>query len=854
MKELKFTVTGMTCAACQANVEKTAKRIEGVSNAQVNLLTEELTVYADEENKLEEKIIEAVNSIGYGAKMKNDSDKNTLKAQWDERAKREEEKERRMKKRLFSSIILLTILMYIAMGHMIGLPLPELLQSNVNPLLNAAIQMLLALPVLIINRKFFISGFKGLIKKVPNMDSLVALGSGASFIYGVFVIILIIISTGNGDTESLHRYAHQLYFESSAMILTLVTVGKYLEARSKRKTGDALGKLIDLSPKTANIIKNGKEITIPAEDVQSGDILIIRPGERIAVDGTVESGVGYVDQASITGESLPVEKKPGDEIISATLNKNGTFKMTATRVGENTTISQIIRLVDKASSDKAPIARLADKVSAVFVPVVMGIAFVTFIVWLISGAGAENALSFGITVLVISCPCALGLATPVAIMAGTGKAAENGILIKNASALETLCSVDEIYLDKTGTITTGEMTVSDIYAVNNCFSQEEFLNIAASLEAGSEHPLAKAVRKKAQGLQLVDVKDFRIYEGRGISGYINNKLHFAGNELFIKEQGFNTSPIFEKISEFTNQGKTALIFAAENEFIGIIAVSDTVREDSKIAIDALNKLGKTVKIITGDNKNAANHIAKEAGIYDPNAQNVYSDLLPGSKDEYIRLSQEQGKKVAFIGDGINDAPALTRADVGIAIGAGTDIAIDSADIVLIKSSILDAAKAVELSKSVVKNIKMNLFWAFFYNALGIPLAAGVFYPLLGLRLTPMIGSAAMSLSSLCVVTNALRLRYFKSKFIYNKKSESQITPETTNRTEVKSTMTKTFKIEGMMCPRCEAHVVKAIKAIDGVEDAAASHTEGTATVTFSKEVADGIIKAAVTEEGYEFLG
>ncbi len=859
METIKFTITGMTCAACQANVEKAAKRVKGTQTAQVNLLTEELVITLNEKEASAEDIISAVNQIGYGAKVYNtNGSDSSLKAQWNTRQKREAEKEASMKKRLISSIIILVVLMYIAMGSMIGLPVPSFLTGTENALINAVVQMFLALPVLVINKKFFVSGFKGLIKKAANMDSLVALGSGASFLYGVFAITMMIRAIEKNDIELLHHYAHQLYFESSAMILTLVTVGKFLEARSKRKTGDALGKLVELSPKTATIIKDGVEITIPAEDVKTDDILIIRPGERIPVDGILTEGNSYIDQAAVTGESLPTEKNPGDEIISATLNKNGTFKMKATRVGENTTISQIIRLVDKAGADKAPIARLADKVSGVFVPIVMAIALVTLIVWIVSGETVENAISFAVTVLVISCPCALGLATPVAIMAGTGKAAENGILIKNATALEMLQSVDEIYTDKTGTITTGEMAVSDIIVLNNYLTQVEFIKLAASLESGSEHPLGKAIRNYADSVDLYPVTDFKAHRGKGISGIINNKTYLSGNIRFLKDNGINCSQIYENVNILSLQGKTPLIFAENGVITGIIGVSDTIRNDTKDAVNALKKLNKRVIMLTGDNKSSAEFIGSKA-----NVDEIIAELLPQDKEKIIREAQQQGKKVAFIGDGINDAPALTRADVGIAIGAGTDIAIDSADIVLIKSSVSDVVRAVELSKAVVKNIKMNLFWAFFYNALGIPLAAGAFYPLLGLKLTPMIGSAAMSMSSLCVVTNALRLRFFKSKFQFQNEKQKDAVPDYIDKPENCSLyntnillkgnekMTKTIKVEGMMCPRCEAHVTKALKAIDGVEDAIASYTDGTATVMLFKDVSFEILKEAIIEEGYD---
>lgn len=845
MKTCKFNITGMTCAACQANVEKAAKKLEGTQKADVNLLSNSLTVTFDEGKLTEQDFIDAVSSIGYGATLYGDNKKSQLKTQWQERKKNEEENISSMKKRLISSIIFLIIVMYIAMGHMLGLPLPHFLHGTQNALLNAIIQMLLVIPVMIINKKFFVSGFKGLVKRAANMDSLVALGSAAAFLYGVFAVIMMAYAAPRGNLEVLEHYSHELYFESSAMILTLVTVGKYLEARSKGKTSDALGKLVDLSPKTANVIRNGNEITVEAEDVKEGDTLIIRPGERIAVDGVVLNGNGYIDQSAVTGESLPVEKNVGDEVICATLNKNGTFTMTASRVGENTTLARIIRLVDEAGSSKAPIARLADKVSGVFVPTVIAIAIVTFLIWLFATGDFETSLSFGITVLVISCPCALGLATPVAIMAGTGKAAENGILIKSAEALETLGNVDEIVLDKTGTVTSGEMSVSDIFVYNKSLSENEFISICAALEKGSEHPLAAAVRKKAENLAFPDVTDFQAFEGRGIRGNIDGKKYISGNIRFLKEQHIDYSPVEDKISRFSAQGKTPLIFCNEKEVLGIIAVSDTIRDDSIKAIETFKKLGKKTVMLTGDNKAAAEFTGKSAGI-----DEIYAELLPADKEKIIRTLQEKGEKIAFIGDGINDAPALTRADVGIAIGAGTDIAIDAADIVLIKSSLSDGAKALELSKSVMRNIKMNLFWAFFYNVLGIPLAAGVLYPAFALKLSPMIGSAAMSMSSLCVVTNALRLRFFKSKYIKNDiiKRGSEIAPEPQKKGN--DFVEKIIKVDGMMCPRCEAHVVKALTAIDGVESAVASHEKNIATVTLSKEVAEDVLIKAIVDEGY----
>ncbi len=845
IKTEKFRVTGMTCAACQSNVEKAAYKLQGTQKADVNLLAQQLTVTFDDEVTSESEIINAVTNIGYGASLQSNDNKNTLKSQWDERKENDRKTVKSMKNRLIVSIIFLMVLMYVAMGSMLHLPLPTILTGTENALINSILQMLLTIPVMIINRKFYISGFKGFIKRASNMDTLVAVGSGASFVYGVFVIFMMAYSAPRGNTEILAHYSHQLYFESCAMILTLVTVGKFFETRAKGKTGNALGKLIDLAPKTANIIKDGKEIIVDAADIKEGDTVLIRPGEQIPVDGIVTEGNGYIDQSSVTGESLPVEKNVGDNVISATLNKNGTFYMTATRVGENTTIAQIIRLVDEAGATKAPIARLADKVSGIFVPVVLIISALTFIIWLISGADFETTLSFAVTVLVISCPCALGLATPVAIMVGTGKAAENGILVKSATALETAGSVDTIVLDKTGTITKGEMSVSDVYIIDKSITETEFLKICGALEAGSEHPIALAIRNKAKNSALPTATEFRNFVGKGVKASIEGICYLAGNTSLLNEHNIDYCEIESKINEFSSQGKTPVIFCKGNKIIGILAVADTIRDESIAAIKIFKKQGKKVVMLTGDNKNAAEFIGNQAGV-----DEIYAELLPSDKERIIQELKSAGHKVAFFGDGINDSPALVSADVGIAIGAGTDIAIESADIVLINNSLLDGAKAIELSKAVMRNIKINLFWAFFYNCLGIPLAAGLFYPALGLKLTPMIGSAAMSMSSLCVVTNALRLRFFKSKFIKEEKTNpsAHTTAEEPKGNDI---MEKTFNVEGMMCPRCEAHVVKALTAIDGVESAVASHEENKATVTLSKDVADDVLIKAIVDEGYE---
>ena len=843
IKTEKFRVTGMTCAACQANVEKAVCRLQGTQRAEVNLLAQQLNATFDDEATTEEDIINAITDIGYGAFLKSGEQKNTLKEQWDKRKENDRKTIKAMKSRLITSIIFLIVLMYVAMGNMLHLPLPSILAEN--PLINSILQLLLTVPVMIINRKFYISGFKGFVKRASNMDTLVAVGSGASFIYGIFVIFMMAYNSTHGNAEMVTHYSHQLYFESCAMILTLVTVGKYFETRAKGKTGDALGKLIDLSPKTASIIKDGKEITVDASDISEGDIVIIRPGEQIPVDGTITQGNGYVDQAAVTGESLPVEKGIGDKVISATLNKNGTFYMTATRVGENTTLAQIIRLVDEAGATKAPIARLADKVSGVFVPVVLIISAITFVIWMLSGAELESALSFAITVLVISCPCALGLATPVAIMAGTGKAAENGILIKSATALEMAGSVDTIVLDKTGTITKGEMSVSDVYTIDNNVTETDFLKICGALESGSEHPIALAIRNKAKDLNLPTATEFQNLVGKGIKATIDGICYLAGNTSLLNEYNIDYGEIEGKLNEFSSQGKTPVIFCKGNIIIGILAVADTIREESIEAIKIFKKQGKKVVMLTGDNKNAAEFMGNQAGV-----DEIYADLLPADKERIIQELKSAGHKVAFFGDGINDSPALMSADVGVAIGAGTDIAIDSADIVLINNTLLDGAKAIELSKAVMRNIKINLFWAFFYNCLGIPLAAGVFYPALGLKLTPMIGSAAMSMSSLCVVSNALRLRFFKSKFISDQKEGSSAQADTEEK-KGNDIMEKTFNVEGMMCPRCEAHVVKALTTVDGVESAVASHEENTATVTLTKDVSDEILIKAIVDEGYE---
>lgn len=872
MKTEKYNVTGMTCAACQANVTRCVSKLEGVEEVNVSLLANQMTVSYDESKVGEEDIIQAVEKIGYGASSLEQQpataqSKGGFRSEWQARQDQAMNSQKQMKRRLISSIVLLVPLMYIAMGSMMGLPVPWFFVGMENSLVNALAQLLLTIPVLFINRHFFQTGFKALWHRAPNMDSLVAIGSGASLVYGLFAMFRLAYGFGHGDMELVHEYAHALYFESAAMILTLVTVGKYLEARSKSKTGDALGKLVDLAPKTAVVLRGGVEQTIPAEQVVAGDIVVIRPGEGIPVDGVVTEGHGYVDQAAITGESIPVEKNPGDQVISATINKNGTFQFQASKVGEDTTLSQIIRLVDEASNSKAPIARLADKVSGVFVPVVIAIAIVTAIVWLIAGMGFEFALSNAISVLVISCPCALGLATPVAIMVGTGKAAEMGILIKSAESLENLHNVDTIVLDKTGTITSGHPAVTDVLPLDRSLTEGQFLAEAAAAEFGSEHPLAQAVVERAQqlGLSLPKAEAFEAVAGRGIRAKVNGREYLAGNLAFL-EENHQPATLEERsaaksvVNKLAQEGKTPLLFLRDGKLLGVIAVADTIRETSRAAIQRFNEMGLHVVMLTGDNKVTAEAIRKELGI-----EQAISDVLPTQKEAHIRSLQEEGHKVAMVGDGINDAPALTRADIGIAIGAGTDIAIESADVVLMKDSLDDVAAAIDLSRAVVRNIHMNLFWAFFYNVLGIPLAAGVLYPAFQLRLSPMIGSAAMSLSSVCVVTNALRLRFFKRKGapLSEKSAPALDASHTDNQTapvaeipqepeneKGSSEMKKVLTVEGMMCAHCQAHVQKALAGVEGVTEAVVDLESKKATVTLAQDVADQVLLDAVTEAGY----
>ena len=867
MKTEKYNVTGMTCAACQANVTRCVQKLDGVREVNVSLLANQMTVSYDEGKVNPQSIVQAVTEIGYGASPAESAagKANDFRSEWQTRRDRAEEGRKGMKHRLIASLILLVPLMYIAMGPMMGLPVPELLTGMENTLISALAQLVLTVPILVINQHFFVNGFRSLFHRAPNMDSLVAIGSGAAMLYGLFAMFRMAYGFGHGDMAVVHEYAHALYFESAAMILTLVTVGKYLEARSKSKTSDALGKLVDLAPKTAVVVREGEEHTIPAEQVVAGDIVVIRPGESVPVDGEVLEGYGYVDQAAITGESIPVEKRKGDTVISATINKNGTFRFRASKVGGDTTLAQIIRLVDEAGNSKAPIARLADKVSGVFVPVVIVIALLTAVVWLAVGQTFEFALSNAIAVLVISCPCALGLATPVAIMVGTGKAAEYGILIKSAESLENLHSVDTVVLDKTGTITSGHPSVTDVVALTDSLSEAELLQEAAAVELGSEHPLAQAVveKAKAEGLSIPPAETFEAQAGRGVRARVGGREYLAGNAAFMKENGLDVGGrIAGELDRLAKEGKTPLLFSRDGAVRGIIAVADTVRDSSREAIRRSHRMGLRVVMLTGDNRLTAEAIRRQLDI-----EEAIADVLPTEKEACVRALQEKGHKVAMVGDGVNDAPALTRADIGIAIGAGTDIAIDSADVVLMKDSLGDVATAINLSKAVVRNIHMNLFWAFFYNVLGIPVAAGVLFPIWGLRLSPMIGSAAMSLSSVCVVTNALRLRFFKDKEKGRRGPEKveaapgetvsvsggqpvQDNREPRPREKGAGQMKKVLKVEGMMCAHCQSHVQKALAAVDGVQESQVDLENKEATVILSKEVADKLLMDAVTEAGY----
>ena len=853
----QYTVTGMSCAACSARVEKAVSKVDGVTSCSVSLLTNSMGV---EGSATDAQIVEAVEQAGYGASPKgtateseNDKANNSLeqlKAAQDALVDRETPK---LVNRLIASLIFLVVLMYFSMGHMMwGWPLPEFF--NGNHVAMGLLQLLLTVAVMVINQKFFISGFKGLIHGAPNMDTLVALGSAASFGYSVYALFAMTAAQVNGDMDAVMSYMHEFYFESAAMILALITVGKMLEAHSKGKTTDALKSLMQLAPKTATVVRDGVEQEISVDAVKKGDIFVVRPGENIPVDGEIIDGTTAVNESALTGESIPVDKQPKDAVSAATVNQSGFIKCRATRVGEDTTLSQIIQMVSDAAATKAPIAKIADRVSGVFVPAVITIAIITIIAWLIAGETVGFALARGISVLVISCPCALGLATPVAIMVGNGKGAKSGILFKTAASLEATGRTQIVALDKTGTITSGEPKVTDIVPDETFFegtgnNAGKLLAIAASVEAKSEHPLAKAImeRAKTDEIAVAEVTDFSAVVGNGLTAILAGKMIKAGNLAFVSKFVKVSDDMRAKAVEFSKEGKTPLFFAADDRLCGIIAVADTIKEDSPEAVRQLKNMGIRVVMLTGDNEQTANAIGKQAGV-----DEVIAGVLPDGKEAVIRKLKKQGR-VAMVGDGINDAPALTRADMGIAIGAGSDVAIDAADVVLMKSRLIDVPAAVRLSRATLTNIHENLFWAFFYNVIGIPLAAGLWYPLLGWKLNPMFGAAAMSLSSFCVVTNALRLNLCR---VYDPKHDRKATPDRKNKTDKpneseEKSMTKTMNIEGMMCGHCEARVKKALEALDAVSEAAVSHESGTAVVTLSSDISDEKLKETVEAEDYK---
>lgn len=834
MKE-KFKVTGMTCSACSSRVEKTVCKLEGTDDVSVNLLTGTMQVTYDEKILDKEQIVHAVEKAGYGAfpdevGMSSENTKNSSGGDSASQTVMNEATE--MRKRLIGSVLFLLPLMYVSMGHMLtGNHQPD------NPLTMALLQIVFLIPIVALNKKYFIKGFPGLFRGSPNMDSLIAMGSTAAIVYGVFAVFRMVHGYETGDLQLVHHYGADLYFESAGTILTLITVGKYLETRSKGKTSQAIEKLMNLAPKTAVIERDGKEVTVETADLRPGDILIVRPGESLAADGEIISGRTSIDESAITGESIPVEKTAGDRAVSATINKTGFIRVRCDKTGEDSTINQIIRLVDEASASKAPIARMADKIAGIFVPVVIGIAVAATVIWLLAGAEFEFALSIGISVLVISCPCALGLATPVAIMVGTGKGAENGILIKSGEALEIVHSIDTVVMDKTGTITEGKPRVTDVKAFG--VDQHGLLSIGAGLEKGSEHPLAEAVMAYAEENRIEPraTENFTAVFGRGVKGDIDGKTYFAGNEAMMTEMGISTEARQKELNDFADQGKTPLIFADGKIVIGIIAVADMEKETSKEAIEAFTQMKIDVVMLTGDNKRTAEALRKRMGI-----PKVIAEVLPSEKEKHIAALQAGGHKVAMIGDGINDAPALAKADVGIAIGAGTDVAIESADAVLMRNDLLDAVTAVKLSKAVIRNIKENLFWAFFYNTIGIPLAAGVLYPFFAIKLSPMFGAAAMSLSSVCVVLNALRLKRFKTR-------KSAVNVEEKGGKEMKYEL----MIKGMMCQHCQKHVEDALSGMEGVASAEVNLESAIASVTAEREISTDEFAKVIEEAGYTLV-
>ena len=840
--EKKFDVTGMTCSSCVANVTKAVEKLDGVSDANVNLMTNSMKVNFDENKINDEKIIKAVEKIGYGANPAGEKTKSEDRPV--------DDREKVLKHRLISSSIFMLILMYIAMGPMIHLPTPGIFHGREGAIIFAFSQFLLALPVVYINRDFYISGFKGLKNRAPNMDSLVAIGSLAALVYGIFAIYMMAYGFGQGDMELVDAYRHNLYFESSAMILTLITVGKYLEEKSKNKTRSSLANLMDLAPKMATVIEDGEEVVKNIEDVRVGDILLVRPGESVAVDGKVIEGASSLDESAVTGESMPVQKSVGDRVISASINTTGSFKFQAEKVGEDTTISQIIKLVDEANQSKAPIAKLADEIAGVFVPAVLIIAALTFGIWMALGYGFENALNFAISVLVISCPCALGLATPVSIMVATGKSADFGLLFKNAEVLENLHKIDVIVMDKTGTITEGKPKLTDIVTD---LGEDEFLKIAASIEKNSQHPLATAILNYAEekNIKLDDANNFNSVSGRGLSAEINSEKFFAGNKDFMLEEKINLKDFESKAEKLAEEGKTSMYFANSSEVLGIISVKDLPKKSSKDAIYLLKSMGKKIIMLTGDNEKTAEAIADEIGV-----DETLAGLLPQDKNKEIDKIQKTGKKVLMIGDGINDAPSLAKADIGMAIGHGTDVAIESSDVVLMRSDILDVVSALELSKATIKNIKQNLFWAFFYNTIGIPLAAGLLFPAFGIKLSPMFAAFAMSMSSVFVVNNALRLRRFKARGVKKSLEESKSASEKEiakkeNLIEKNEKRTK-IKVEGMTCGHCEKRVADALEKTGKAKDVVANH-ENSSVEFIDQGLSPEEIENAIEEAGYKII-
>ncbi|MDB7816496.1 heavy metal translocating P-type ATPase [Intestinimonas butyriciproducens] len=839
----KFNVTGMTCSACSAHVTKAVEKLPGVSSVNVNLLGGSMLVEYDPGAESPESIIAAVDDAGYGAALP--TSKGGAKADAAPAVDMEAEL-LGMKRRFVISLCFLLPLFYIAMGHMMGWPLPHFFHDSRNALSFALIQFLLVLPIMYVNDKYYKVGFKTLLHGSPNMDSLIALGSLAAVVYGVAALFQISYGMGHGDAERVSKWSMDLYFESAGMILTLITLGKYLETRSKGKTSEAISRLMDLAPKTATVLRDGAEVEIPVEDVAVGDLILVRPGASIPVDGEVTEGTSSVDESALTGESIPVEKGPGDRVVAASINKSGSFTFRATRVGDDTTLAQMIALVDEAASSKAPIAKLADQVAGIFVPTVIGIALVTAAVWLVLGYGVEHALTAGVAVLVISCPCALGLATPVAIMVGTGKGAENGILIKSAEALETLHTVSTVVLDKTGTVTEGRPRVTDLYPGEG-ITTEELLCVAASLEKPSEHPLAEAIVREAEErkIPLVPVRDFEAVHGRGVRAEVQGSHYLAGNRAMMEESGIDLGAEHLMADGLAENGKTPLYFAQDGRLMGLIAVADTVKPSSAEAMCGFRALGIDVVMLTGDNQRTADAIGRELGV-----TKVIAEVLPQDKEAVIASLQTEGRRVAMVGDGINDAPALARSDVGLAIGAGTDVAIESADIVLMKSDLLDAVTAVELSKATIRNVKQNLFWAFIYNIIGIPLAAGVWFPLTGWQLNPMFAAAAMSLSSVSVVSNALRLKLFKPRRSHPAESVSTGADGHIDMKKEVCQMEKKLTIDGMMCQHCVAHVSKALNSLPGVT---ASVDLDTKTATVSGTASDEALKKAVEEAGYSVV-